>query len=412
MMRLMALRICEVITKLELGGAQQVALFLCRALSRPEFEVTLIAGCGGLLDEEARQLDGVDVIFLPSLVREIRPLRDIAALFHLRRIFRAGRFDVVHTHSSKAGVLGRIAARLAGIPSIIHTYYGFGFTHYQSPARRRLLIAAERLAARCADFLVPVSRDNMARALQLSIGSPGQYRVIVNGIPVEEFCDIDVDVAAVKAELGIPGGAPTVGMIAPLKPQKAPLDFVGVADRVIECIPEAHFVLVGDGELRCAVEEEIGRLGLGGHIHLLGWRRDVAQLLSAFDVFLLTSLWEGLPMVCPQAMCRSKPIVATRVDGTPEAVLDGRNGLLADPGDVETLSRHVLQLLRYGELARSMGEEGRRMVSEFSDEVMLRRFENLYRETALLPGKDGPLGRERPGRRTAALSRDGAPVGG
>lgn len=373
-------RVCEVVTKLELGGAQQVVLFLCRELPRPRFEVTLIAGCGGLLDEEAKRLDGVEVIFLPTLVREISPLRDLRALIGLRRLFRAGGFDLVHTHSSKAGVLGRIAARLAGVRAIVHTYYGFGFTDSQPTLVNRLLVAAERVAASCADFLVPVSQANRRRALAERIGRPEQHRVIVNGIPLDEFCDVHVDAESVKRELGIPPEAPTVGTISCLKPQKAPFDFVRVAHRVIIHCPDAHFVLVGDGELRREMEWLIDDLGIRSNIHLLGWRRDVARILSCFDVFLLTSLWEGLPMVCPQAMCLSKPIVATRVDGTPEAVLDGRNGFLADPGDVGALARRVLILLEDRELARKMGEEGRGMVDEFSDALMLRRFEALYAE--------------------------------
>lgn len=373
-------RICEVITKLELGGAQQVVLFLCRSFARQGAEVTLVTGCGGLLDPDAKALEGVEIIFLPSLVREISPVRDLLMLAMLWRLFRRGRYDIVHTHSSKAGVLGRLAARMAGVPAVLHTYYGFGFTDRQSGIKQKLLVAAERLAARAADFLVPVSEANRRRALGKRIGRPEQYRVIVNGIPLDEFCGAQVDVEATKEALGIPRDAPIVGTIACLKPQKAPLDFVRVAARVIAERPSAHFLFVGDGELRSKVERLIGELDLGGHVHLLGWRRDVPQLLSSFDVFLLTSLWEGLPMVCPQAMCRSRPIVATRVDGTPEAVVEGRNGLLADPGDVDALSAHVLRLLGDPDLARSMAEEGRRMVEEYSDELMLHRFEALYRE--------------------------------
>jgi glycosyltransferase involved in cell wall biosynthesis len=183
-----------------------------------------------------------------------------------------------------------------------------------------------------------------------------------------------------RDELGIPPGAPVVGMVACLKPQKAPVDFVRVARRVAGRIPQAHFLLVGDGELRDEVEAEVKRGSLSGRFHLLGWRRDIPSIFKNLDLLALTSRWEGLPRVVPEAMAASLPVVATRVDGTPEAVLDRQTGFLVEPGDVDGMAERITWLLEHPEAAKSMGRKGSERVGEFDIEVMVRRQEELYEE--------------------------------
>jgi glycosyltransferase involved in cell wall biosynthesis len=376
--------VVHVITRLELGGAQEITLECCRRLDRRRFAVHLVAGPGGLLDAEAEAIPALGLHFEPRLVRPIRPLQDLRCFFalasSLRRISSGSpRPLIVHTHSSKAGILGRWAARRAGADLVVHSIHGFAFHDRQPRWIRVLYETAERLAARSTDGFLPVSEANLRTARRLGLLDGGKPAIVLpSGVDPEAYRPRPGEGHALRHELGIPEEAPLVGMIACLKPQKRPVDFVRVAARVYREEPAAQFFLAGDGELRPRVEAAIARLGLDGIFHLLGWRRDVRRLLGAADVLVLTSLFEGLPRVSLQAMAAGRPMVATAVDGTPEAVVDGRTGFLFEPGDVEGCARHVLRLIRDRELARAMGEEASRRIEGYRLETTLRTLEAFY----------------------------------
>jgi len=377
----MKARVVQVITMLELGGAQEVALATARDLRRDLYDVTLIAGEGGILASEARAMPGVEFIELPELVREVSPLKDFLALVRLtaiiRRLAKASPGGViVHTHSSKAGILGRWAAWLGGAKKIVHSIHGYGFNDFQRPVVRGLYISLEKVTARVTDAFTADSQGNIDKGRPLGLFNKAHVEVLRSGIPVGYFAGPTQGID--RAGLGLPVDGPLVTMVSCLKPQKAPLDFVRVAARVVKTVPDAHFVQVGDGELKGEVLAEAGRLGLDGRFHMLGWRRDVREIVHASDLMVLTSLWEGLPKVLLIAMAAGKPIVATSVDGTPEAVHDGVNGYLAGPHDVERMAEKTVLLLKDKDLARWMGEAGRAMVDEFDEGEMLRRIEALY----------------------------------
>ena len=367
------------ITLLELGGAQQNTLHTVAHLDRRRFEPHLIAGPGGLLDPEARQLPGSAVTFVPELVRRVSPGHDVRALVTLARTFRRIPPDIVHTHSSKAGILGRWAARLAGVPVVVHTIHGYGFHAEQGRVPDRIFRSLESVTARITTRFIAVSRANLADGVDAGLFSRDKVVLIRSGIPLGVFRDAP-DGGRVRAELGMSPETPVVGMVACLKPQKAPLDFVRLARGVADCVPSARFVLVGDGELRPAVQAEVARLDLGDRFHLLGWRRDVPAILAALNVFVLTSLWEGLPRAIPEAMASGLPVVATRVDGVPEAVADGVTGYLVSPHDVPTLAARVTFVLEHPSRARCMGEQARSRVGEFDIDEMVRQQERVYEE--------------------------------
>lgn len=373
--------VCHVITLLELGGAQENTLYTVTHL-RPPYHARLVCGPGGFLDREARDESGVPITFIPALVRPIRPGRDLAALIQLTRLLRLMRPVIVHTHSSKAGILGRLAARLAGVPIVVHTIHGFGFNDRQGVLLRATLLGLEKLASRLTTHAVAVSRADLERGLRLGVVQRGRASVIRSGFPVERFEAAGRETAAARARLrrdiGAPDGAPVIGMVACLKPQKSPQTFVDVAARVAAAIPAARFVLVGDGELRGAVEARAGAVGLRERFHLLGWRRDVPQVMAGLDVFLLTSLWEGLPKVIPQAIAVGVPVVATAVDGTRDILEDGVNGLISPAGDVPGLADRVLRLLREPELAARLAKRARSILPEFEIDGMVRAQEDLY----------------------------------
>ncbi len=382
----MAVPVAHIITKLELGGAQQNTLFTVANLDPGRFRRILVTGEPGLLDPEARAIPETQFHQIPTLVRPIRPLADARALVALTRLLLKLRPAIVHTHSSKAGILGRWAARLAGVPILIHSIHGFGFTRYQHPVVRAALLAMERSAARFTTRFFAVSEANRQLGIDLGVFPPERATVLRSGIDVEACRNVRVDRDAKRRELGCRPGGPLVGMVAPLKPQKAPVDFVRMAGLIHHRYPDAQFVLVGDGELRPAVEAEITSLGLSSVFHLVGWRRDVPEILHCLDVFVLTSLWEGLPRVCLEALSSGIPVVCTSVDGTPEVVRDGINGFLLAAGDVRAMAKRVVDLLSEPDRARAMGAAGTALPAQFDIREMVRQQEREY--LSLLDGRE------------------------
>lgn len=361
-----------------MGGAQDNTLTTVETLPSDRYETFLISGPDGLLDSRARQNLGARCRFVSSLVRSVCPIRDLSAYFSLRRIFLEGRYDIVHTHSSKAGVLGRLAARSAGVPLIFHTAHGWGFHDRQKALVRDLFIACERLASRITTKIVAVSEATVRKGLEAGVGKSGQYVMIRSGIDPRPY-RTQTESPNLRRKLGLDPSGPVVSMVACLKPQKSPLDFLEIAASVIAQVPNAQFVVAGDGELRNRMETKIARLGLQGVVKLLGWRSDIPDLLRASDLLLLTSRWEGLPRVFLESMAAGVPILATRVDGAPEAVADGVNGYLFEPGDTDSMARRVTELLRQPDRLSALKAGSRASWrDEFDIRNMVQRIDEMY----------------------------------
>ena len=359
-------------------------MLLADMLDKSRWAVEVLSGpqtgSEGSLIREVRER-GIPLTIEPMLVREVNPRKDLLALLHLTRRIRDGCYTIVHTNSSKAGILGRLAARLAGTPVIVHTVHGWSFHDYMSPVTRRLYILLERFTARFTNALVVVARSDITKGLRAGIGRPEQYHLIRSAIPLEEFVPTAVDRAAIRQELGLPLDAPVLGNIGRFSTQKNPLDWVRVAGRVARDLPECHFLLVGDGPLRRDVEAALVAENIADRTVLTGLRRDVPRLLAAIDVFLLTSLWEGLPRVIPQAMSMCVPVVASRADGTEEVIIQGQTGYLCKPGDLDGMAAHCLHLLRDPVCRQAMGASGRAYVAqEFDVRSMVARIAALYEE--------------------------------
>jgi len=372
------IKVVHLITMLELGGAQEITLHQLAHLDRERYEPVLVAGSGGILDEAARQLPGVRVHFVPRLVRQVRPGKDLGALLDLRRILREERPRIVHTHSSKAGILGRWAARQAGVPVIVHSIHGFGFNDHQPWPVRRAFVLAERAAGRVTSGFTADAADNFVKGRREGVLHGRPEQVIRCAVRPERFAPAPDAVADLRRELEIPDNHLVVGMVGCLKPQKAPVDFVRASARVAEQCPETSFFLAGDGVLRPAVESALREHGLGNRFRLLGWRDDVPLLLQLADVVALSSLWEGLPRVFPQAMACGRPIVANRVDGAHEAVADSENGFLVEPGRPELLAEQIVRLLRDEPLRQRMGARALELVEPFTVERMMIDLEAFY----------------------------------
>ena len=371
------IRVLLAITRLELGGAQRVVLHTARKLDRRSFDVALAWGPGDLLDDEAAAISELERIPVPTLIRPVAPISDLRALVSLRAAVRSFQPQVVHTHSSKAGILGRLAARLEGVPAV-HTVHGFGFTPLQTAPMRFFYRAAEKTMARFTDHFVTVSETDRRRGIEMGLFSPEKATVIRAAIDLERF-RAAADGDAVRERLGVPVGPPMVTQVGNFKPQKAPLDFVRVAATVHEQLPDAWFVMVGDGPLRENAQNLARELGIADRMVFSGWWDDVPGLLAATSVSVLTSRHEGLPCSVVESLAAGVPVVATAVDGTVEVVRSGDNGLLAPAGDISGLAQAVGRLLADPSLRARMAAAAREGLDDFDRELMVEQQEDLYR---------------------------------
>jgi len=377
-------RVLHIITRLIVGGAQENTMYTADLLDRSRYKVEIISGpqtgSEGSLIEEVRARD-IPLELIPELVREIDPVSDCIALLKLYKTIRKNKYSIVHTHSSKAGILGRLAAWLAGTPIIIHTVHGWSFHDHMSPLIRKIYIYLERFIAHFTDVLIVVTNRDINKGILNKIGRQEKYLLIRSAIPMDEFQRVDTDRSAIRVEFNIPEHAPVLGNVGRFSAQKNPLDWIKVAGLVKTAVPDCHFLLVGDGPLRADVENHIRNLGLQDCIMLTGLRRDVPRLMSAMDVFLLTSLWEGLPRVIPQAMLNGLPVIVTGVDGSNEAIEDGVTGFVCDPGDINSLADRCIELLKYPDRRSAMSSHASEFAKrEFDLNNMINKIENIYSE--------------------------------
>ena len=383
------IRVVHIITRLILGGAQENTLYTAIGQHRDSrFDVTLLCGVDeageGDLFEEARRA-GVRTIVLPSLVRPIRPLTDLRAFVDLYRFLKKGSYTIVHTHASKAGILGRLAARAAGVPVIVHTLHSLVFHEYQAAWKNRLYIWLKRMCAPLTHALISVSDRVSEGALASGIGRPEQYVTIFSGIDLEPFLDVRdrLSVADAKRSVGIPPDSPVVGKIARLFPLKGHEQFLAAAVEIARAMPETRFLLVGDGPLRTQLVADAGKLGLADRLVMVGrvTPDTVPDYIQAMDVIVHTSLREGIARVLPQAGAVGKPVVTFALDGAPEVIRDGVSGYLVPALDTNRVAERTVELLRDPERRRVFGEAGGAFAAEhFSVERMVERINALYLE--------------------------------
>jgi len=374
------IKVTHIVTMLEVGGAQKNTLYTVSHLKSDRYERQLLSGPGGLLDEEAHELSrqGIDVGSISYLARYVHPWVDLWATFQIWRELKRFKPDIVHTHSSKAGILGRLAAQLAGVPVIIHTFHGFGFHDWQRPWVKRIFIFAERWTARFADKLIFVSKSNQDTALKLRVGKPEQYKLIRSGVKKSARASQE-QAEAIKIKLGIPQGSALVTTIGPFKPQKNLSDYLRLAKAVTDLEPRCKLLLVGDGMERPYLEQLRSSLKLDDKVMMPGWRTDVTDILSASDVFVMTSLWEGLPRSLLEAMNFGIPPVCYNTDGIKDIVKNEENGFLFRPGEIVPMAERIVSLLRNSSLREKIGRAAASSIgNEFDIDVMVKQQEELY----------------------------------
>lgn len=380
------IKVLHLITHLGVGGAQDNTLQTVKKHSRQRYQVDLAAG-QDYTDWVERGRSYADAFFaFPDLRRAVSPTADWRALDQLTAFLHRRPYDIVHTHSSKAGILGRIAARRAGVPVIVHTIHGFGW-QVTSPATSRpwqraagqvekwYYVLLERYAASLSDALITVCDLNRQEAIRLKLAPPAKLTTIYSGIDLEHF-DVTVNRAEKLRSLGLNPHWPVIGTVGRLCTQKAPLDWVAAAKIVLQCKPHMQFVWVGDGPLAAAVQQAIGD---ERRIRVFGYRDDVPEILAVLDIFALSSLWEGLGRALTEAMIVGVPVAATAVDGVPELVKHHETGLLSAPGNPAQLANNLVWLLDHPLAAQTMKDRAQKqVVPAFGAERMVERIEGLY----------------------------------
>jgi glycosyltransferase involved in cell wall biosynthesis len=373
------INILYIITKLELGGAQKQLLSLVNGLDKQRYNIFLFTAKDGLLIQEALALDGLILKKSMFLERKINLIKDFLALIEIYNFIKKNRIQIVHTHSSKAGILGRFAAGIAKTKIIIHTVHGWSFHDYQPGIAHRCYLYLERICATFTTKIIVVSSWDKNKGLSNSVGIEEQYVLIRYGIDYDLFQNKNNRVA-VRKFLGFNDVDLIVGMVACLKPQKSPLDFIKLAFAVRKDFSNAKFILVGDGVLFKKARCLIKKLRLEGQLVLVGWRRDIPSILACLDVFILTSLWEGLPIAVLEAMASGVPLVATDTGGVGEVVVDGETGYLVKARDLGSLKNQVVKLLRDNQKRDEFARLSRVVVSakEFLLSNMVKNIEELY----------------------------------
>ena len=324
---------------------------------------------------------GVRVFEVPALVREVRPILDARATVALWRLLCRERPALVHTHTSKAGVVGRLAAWLARVPVVIHTPHGHIFYGYYGAAASALIRLVERLLAKITDRIVTLTDRGAEEHVRLHIAGMEKFVTIHSGIDLAHFRSVQVDPAVKRKELGLPPDGAIVGTVGRLVPIKGLEWLLKAAPQVLAQFPQACFVIIGDGPLLGELRQLTSKLGIGLRVVFLGAREDVPECLAALDLFVLPSLNEGMGRVLLEAMAVGCPVVATRVGGIPDIVADGTTGLLVPPRDERALAEAILTLLRDRSRRAAYGEAARRHIDgRFDVETMVRSVERLYDE--------------------------------
>lgn len=359
-------------------GAGMNTLLTVIGLMRLGYDVVIAGGPGGHLYAEAERA-GVRTHVLPHMKHPISPLHDLLMLVQLYRFLRREPFTIVHTHSSKAGVLGRIAARLARVPIVVHTIHGFAFHEFAHSFLVWFYVNIERLCARLSSKMIFVARLLVNEAATRGICRLQDAEVIYSAIDLDSIASCHVDPATIKRRFGIPAEDSVVASVGRLDRQKNFQDLIDAAELVLRDHPNTTFIIIGEGPQRSELAEQARALGLSKKLVLAGYQTDIAGILSCVDMYAVPSLYEGLGRAMTEALASGKPVVANAVNAIPELVIDGVTGFLVTPRDPKMLAEKIGFLLSNPDQARIMGENARKVVGlEFHPETMVRKIAECY----------------------------------
>ena len=365
------LNTCHVITRMIVGGAQENTLLTLRGHLEKGHDAVLVTGPSP--GREGELLKNVDmppfeIKVFPELVRELSPVNDLKAFFRLRRFFKERRFDVVHTHSSKAGIIGRLAARSAGIPVVVHTVHGQAFHPREKAWKNKLYIFLERFAAKYCDRIYAVAQAMIDQCVDAEVAPREKYQVVYSGMDTARFSSCQRS-AELRAKLGIPENVNVIATVARLFPLKGYEYVIPAALKVLKQAPDRHFLFIGDGPMYDELHETLERENISDKFHFAGLVSPdmVAEYLAQADLLWHLSLREGLPRAVVQALAVGIPAIGFALDGTPEVVINGETGYVTVPEDIDDVADKTIMILNDPAAALRMGENGRRKVVEQFD---------------------------------------------
>ena len=379
------MKICHVITRMIVGGAQENTLLTIKGHIEKGHEVVLVTGFSP--GREGELLKNVEmppfkIVEIPEMVREVSPVKDLKALRKLRDYFKKEKFDVVHTHSSKAGIIGRIAARQAGVPVVVHTVHGQAFHAYEKPWKKLLYITAERIAAKYCDKIYAVAQAMIDQCVDAKVAPREKYMVVYSGMDTAAFANAGRNME-LRQKLGIPENAKVIVTVARLFPMKGYEEMLPAAARLVKEFPDLHFLPVGDGPMYDELQKQIADLGLTGNFHFAGLvpPHEVCDYIAQADLLWHLSLHEGLPRAVVQALAVGIPAIGYKLDGTPEVVLNGKTGYVTAPQDVDAVVARSRELLNDAALRAEMGKNGKDLVIE---RFAWRRMADILEEEFLM----------------------------
>ena len=371
------IKLLHVITHLPIGGAQDNTLYTVELLNKDKYDISLSCNLNGELVSRAKKVKHLKLYDVPNLRREVSIINDIRAFLYLYKLIKKENFTIIHTHSSKAGFLGRIAAMLNKTPIVIHTIHGFAFHDYMNSFKKNILIYLEKLSAKWTHGLVTVSNLNKKKVVDLGIAPIEKLKNIYSGIDLTLFINEKND--QFRKELNLDSNHLLLGSVGRLSNQKDPVTMIEAFYIVIKRFPNAHLTLVGDGELRDEILIKIDQLQLNGRVHLTGNKNDPWKIYHSLDLFIMSSIYEGLGRSITEALSCGVPVVCTSVEGVPEIVRDNETGILVPPKDPGALATGIIKSLNDMDNARKMAEEGRKFVNEnFDVKKMVDDIDMLY----------------------------------
>jgi glycosyltransferase involved in cell wall biosynthesis len=381
------MKIVHIITRMCQGGAQENTYLTVKNQMSRGFEVALITGSVGKNEKKLKHsLDGINLFFIPELVREINPVKDVIAFLKILRILQKGRYEVVHTHISKAGVLGRIAAKAAGVPAVVHTPHGNVFYGYFSKLHTGIFVLIERMLISCTDRIITITENCKNEYISRSIGRDSKYVMIPSGVEEERYDRTMFQREKIfRKQMGIPENAFLAGCAARLVPIKG-IKYLIEGMKFLD--DSFYLAIAGDGEERDTLESLVRERGLDKRVIFLGMLKDIRQFLSELDVFVLPSLNEGMGRVLVEASLMGVPCVGSDVGGIPNVIIDGETGFLVPPKDGKKIAERLKYIKQNSELKEIIGKKAREYVKEkFGAKKMYCSIEKLYREILERKGK-------------------------
>ena len=376
------IKIAQVITRMDWGGSPDIVRIICERLDSEVYDITLIMGTTNYPSLKTKEFLAnfkEQIIVIPQLKRNINPFFDFIAFFRLYILFRGKKFDIVHTHTAKSGALGRLAAYLSGVPKIIHMSHGHNFYGYFGKLGSAFVVAVERMLSRFTDKIIALTELERKDLIVFKVSNAEKIVVVNSGLDLDYYKDVSIDIPIKKESFKIGKDLKVAGFVSRLEPVKGAQLVLDAARIVSEKFSNVKFIIAGDGSLRGKMEKEARELNIEDKCLFLGWREDVPEILAILDVLIQPSLNEAVGRIFIEAGASGIPVVATKVGGIPEIVLDNETGILVEPDNTQGLAQAIIYLLENDAKRKEMGAKAKNRINErFSAQNMVKNISQVY----------------------------------